>query len=432
MEVQVAETGPCSRTLTIHIPAQSVQEHLDQLYASASQQVRMKGFRPGKVPRKFLEKHLGGEILKEAKEQIVNRFLGEACRERQLSPIGRVKVDDFERLEVRAGDAFAFTAKLDIRPTIEVGEVKGLEAPSFQPEATEQEIDNALLEIANQKRSIHAVAEPAADGDFVKVDLVFVDQDGAEVHQRKGVQLNTRIPIAGTDPDTFAKTLLGAAAGQTVEIGLTFPPNFEKEACRGKPGKAVLQVHEVLRVTAAPIDDALARSLDFGSLDELRQDLRQRIGEEKVRVGRLRQEEACLQQLLESHPFEVPQSLVDEQQQASLQNYAQRLEQSGMAKEEIGQKVEAAGDEAREDAERRVRLFFLIEAVAKKQKLFVTESDVEAELRNVAQANSVTPAQVREHLEKNNQMGELRLGLLERKVREFLRANAKIVDRKGS
>jgi trigger factor len=128
----------------------------------------------------------------------------------------------------------------------------------------------------------------------------------------------------------------------------------------------------------------------------------------------------------------LPASLIDEQQVASLRQFAARLEQSGMQREDIEKKLEESKGEARTDAERRVRLFFLIEGVARQQKLFVTENDVEGEIRKIAQSNGVAPQAVIEHLEKNNQMGELRLALLERKVRDFLRENARLVDKKAS
>jgi trigger factor len=194
----------------------------------------------------------------------------------------------------------------------------------------------------------------------------------------------------------------------------------------------VLDVKEVLRVTAPAIDDELAKGLDFDSLASLREDLRTRIGTEKERIGKIQQEDQCLQQLLDRHTFGLPGSLVDEQQLASLRQFAARLEQSGMQREDIEKKLEESKGEARTDAERRVRLFFLIEGVARQQKLFVTENDVEGEVRKIAQSNGVAPQAVVEHLEKNNQMGELRLALLERKVRDFLRENARLVDKKAS
>jgi len=324
-----------------------------------------------------------------------------------------------------------FKVKVDVRPTFTLGQVDGIEIERFETEATDQDIDNSLKEIANQKRAIRKVEEPAQDGDFVKVDLAFHDEAGAKVHERKGVQLNTRIPVAGTDPDQFAKAIVGATSGKGIELPLTFPDNFEKDAFRGHKGTARLQVHEVLRITAPPVDDALAKALDFASLAALRSDLQRRIGDEKRRLGKQQQEETVLQTLLQAHTFDLPQSLVDEQARQSLAQFAERLKQSGANDADIEKQLEDSKAEAQTDAQRRVRLFFLIDAVARREKLFVTEGDVDTEVKNIAQQNQATPAQVLEHLEQHQQLGELRLALLERKVRDFLTGRAKIVDRKG-
>lgn len=432
MQVQVAETGPCSRTLTITVPPTLVNEHLDEMFESARKQIQIKGFRPGKVPRDLIQKRFGPSILAEAKEQMLNRFFGEACRSKELTPVGRIAIDDLDKLEVKADSALQFVAKIDVRPVFELGNCKAIPVEPFEAEANEADIDNALKEIAHQKRAIGKTDEAAADGDFVKADLTFVDEQGNPVHERKGVQLNTRVAIHGCDEAAYTAAVVGATAGKTVEIPLVFPDTFEKQAVRGKPGTARLAVHEVLRVAPPPIDDELAKGLEFENLAALRADLAARISQEKQRLGKSRQEEQCLQYLVANNPLPVPPSLVEEQQRASLASFQKRLEEAGTGEEEIQKKLEESRTEAHQDAERRVRLFFLIEAVAQKQKLFVTENDIEAELRAIAQANNATEAQVREHLEQNKQFGELRLALLERKVREFLRDNAKIVDKKGS
>lgn len=437
MEVQVAETGPCSRSLTITVPPDQVAQHLDQMFASAQQQVQLKGFRPGKVPRAMIEKRFGKEILAEAKEQLLNRFFGEACRTNELNPVGRVTIDDFEQLEVLPGRPLAFTAKIDVKPVFELPDVKGIEVPAFEPEATDADVDKALGEIAHQKRTIQPTSDAVADGDFVKCDYTFLGADGTEVHTRRGVQLNTRIPIHGTDEAAYTAALIGANRGDTREVPITFPDNFEKTAVRGQQGSVRILINDVLRVAPPPIDDAFAQGMEFESLEQLRQDLRQRIGDEKQRLGRQNQEAQCLDQLARSVQIPLPPSLVEEQKQASLRTYAQRLSQEGLGEEEIRSRLDQSAAEAQQDAERRVMLFFLIEAVARQQKLFVTEGDMEAELRNIAAANSttdepITAAQVRAHLENENRLGELRLALLERKVRDFLRENAKIVDKTGS
>ncbi len=437
MEVQVAETGPCSRSLTITVPSALVDEHLERMYASAQQQIQIKGFRPGHVPRTIVEKKFGASILAEAKEQMLNRFFGEACREKEINPVGRINIDDVEKLEVKPHSSLQFTAKIDVRPAFELKSSKGLEVDGFDGTASDADVDNALKEITHQKRTIHPTTEPAQDGDFVKADFTFVDAAGNDVHARKGVQLNTRIAIHGTDEAAYTGALIGAVAGKEVTIPITFPDNFEKPAVRGQAGTVRLQVLEVLRVQAPPVDDTLAKSLEFEDVAALRADLTARITAEKQRLGRQRQEEQALERLMATHDIPLPPSLVEEQQSASLANLAQRLQQNGASEADVQKKLEESKGEAQQDAQRRVRLFFLIEAVARQQKLFVTENDMEAELRGIAAANSgpdnqFTAAQVREHLERENRLGELRLAVLERKVRDFLRENAKIVDRKGS
>lgn len=437
MEVQVAETGPCSRTLTITVPPALVDAHLQQMYASAQQQIQLKGFRPGKVPKAVIQKRFGKDILAEAKEQLLNRYFGEACRQKEIQPVGSVAIDGFEQLAVAPGAALHFVAKVDVRPQVTLGETKGLPVDGFEPNATEADIDNALKEIAHQRRSIQPVSDPAQDGDFVKGDVQFLDAAGNVVRDRKGMQLNTRVAIHGCDEATYTKTLLGATAGAELRIPITYQDTFENAAVRGQTGTVVVKATQVLRVTPAPIDDALAKSLEFADLAALRADLQARISGEKQRLGKQRQEEQCLQKLLEATQIPLPASLVAEQKRASLGQFAHRLKESGMADEEIEKKLQESDAEAQSDAERRVRLFFLIEAVARQQKIFVTEGDVDGELKAIAAANSqdgqtVTAQMVRDHLEKQNQLGELRLALLERKVRDFLRANAKIADTKGS
>lgn len=435
MEVQVAETGPCSRSLTVTVPAALVDQQIEQMYGSAQKQVHMKGFRPGKVPRQLLQKRFGAGILAEAKEQLLNRFFGEACQQKEITPVGRIEVEGIENITVAPGTQLQFTAKIDVRPTFELGAVEGIEVEAVDTEANDGDVDNALKEIAYQKRSIQPTTEAAVDGDFLKVDLTFKTEGGAVVHERKGVQLNTRIAVHGADAEAYKTATLGAKPGDERSMAVTFPDTFEKTDVRGQQGTASLKVHEVLRVMPAAIDEALAKGLEFDSVEALRKDLATRITEEKRRLGRQRQEEQCMAKLLETHPIPLPQSLVEEQKRAALASFAQRMQQNGMGEEEIRQKLTESEGEATADAERRVRLFFLIEAVARQQKLFVTEADVEGELRNIAAANSnerqtITAAQVRHHFEQNNQLGELRLGLLERKVRDFLRDKAKIVDKK--
>ena len=428
MDVQVADSGPCRKTLTIAVPVEEIRVHLDQAFKSASQQIEIKGFRKGKVPRNFLEKKFGEAIRAQAKEALVNESLRDACREREINMVGRPEVDDLGETPLDSEEPLEFTVHLEVRPQFEVGEIVGIEVKAGDTEVTDEEMAGALQQIAEQKKTLLTVDEPVAEGDFLKANLTFTDESGAPVSERKDAQLNTGIPVAGTDAEEFSGRLIGTEKGQSIDLEMTYPDQFEVEAVRGKKGKVGIQVMEVLRVTAPEVDDELAKSLDFDDVEALRKDLRTRIGEEKVRANKRRQEEDVIDVLLNDHPFELPNSLVEEQSEVQRRNYRDQLKERGASDDEIEKQLEDAQEEIQKDAQRRVRLYFLLEGVARKEKIFVTETDVDVQLRNIAAENNVPPEQVREYFTAENRLGDLRVGIMERKVREFLRENANITD----
>ncbi len=427
MEVQVAETGPCRKTLTITVPPQRVQEHIAEVYKSAAQQVQIKGFRPGKVPRRLLQQRYGDEILKEAKESLINTSLEDACREQNITFIGKPDMEGVDPAPLNEQQPLEFKVHLDVRPDIEIKNVKGVEVKAESTDATEEDIEGGIKQLADQKRSLKEIDQPVADGDFVKADLSF-KKDDAEVLARSGSQLNTNIPVAGTDQQVFADKLRGAEKGKVLEMEIDYPDTFEKEEVRGQQGTLQITVLKVMRVVAPSVDDELAKGFDYDSLEALKKDLEKRIGEEKVVAERNRRDNVIIETLLNDNPFDLPHSLVEDQKQHLLQQLEAQMRQSGADDDAVKQELVKHTEEAHKEAERRVRVFFLLEAIAAKQKIFVTEGDVDVELRNIAAQNKVSPEQAREHYQKNELMGDLRLSLMERKVREFLRENAKITD----
>ncbi|MHC5064205.1 MAG: trigger factor [Planctomycetota bacterium] len=396
MDVQVLDSGPCRRTLTIKISPENIREHLDSAFQEASKQVQLKGFRPGKVPRQVLEKRYGDAIRAEAKENLINKSYESACDEHGLKVVGRPELEGLDEKPLDQDAGMEFQIHVEVRPELELGEVTGVEIQAEDTAVTEEDIDKALSQIADQKKTLNTVEEPVDEGDFVKVDL---------------------------------KKLQGTEKGSKFDIELTFPEAFEVEEVRGAKGKVKIEVHEVLRVQAAPIDDALAKDFDFDSLDALREELQGRIGEEKVKNEERRQEDLIIDTILNDHPFVLPESLLANEIQHRTNGLKQRMENAKVAAEEIEKHLESAKPELEKDSERGVRQYFLLDSIARKEKIFVTENDVDVELRNIAAQNNVPPDEVREHYEKNNLVTDLRLGLMERKVREYLREKAKITDK---
>jgi trigger factor len=431
MDVQVTETGPCRRTLTIKIPPETLKGHLDRAFQSASRQVRIKGFRTGQVPRKVLEKRFGEAIRSEAKEQIVSDCFRDVVREHKLQIVGNPNIEGIDASPVDESQTLEFTVHLDVKPEFELGEVRGIEIEALPSAVTDADVENALQQLADQKKTLDSVDDAVEENDFAKADLRFLNEAGEPVHERAGAQLNANIPVAGTDPAAFKGALIGKAKGEVLAVEITFPATFEVEGVRGQRGSVEATILDVQRVQAAAIDDELAKGFEFDDLDALKAELRTRIGEEKSRGERVRQEGAILEILVNDHPFPLPESLIEDQLKHSLAQFRQRLEQARLGAEEIEAKLEESQDAARQDAERRVRLFFLLDAIARREAIQVGREDVDRELRGIAQQHGVGLEEVLKYYQEQNLMNDLQLGILERKVRDFLRENAKITEKEG-
>lgn len=428
MEVQVVDSGPCRRSLTIKIPAEKIKVHVDDVFKEASKHADIKGFRAGKVPRNVLEKKYGAEILAEAKETLINQSFEAACTEKEIVFLGSPELEGIDESPLDPASSFEFQVHVDIKPEIVISRTKGIEVKAGETEVTDEDIQGGLSQLTDQKRTLQPVDEPVEDGDFCKADMFF-KLDGEQIHERKGTQLNTNIPLAGTDQELFKNNLIGAEKGSVFELELNYPNSFEKEEARGKDGKVEIHVHEVMRVTAPPLDDEFAKGFDFDSVEALKEEVTKRIGEEKLKQNTARIEGEIIETILAENPFEIPSSLVEDQKNHLLSQAGEQMKQQGMDDEAIKAELEKHQEEAAKEANQRVRVFFLLETIAKSEKIFVTESDVDVELRNIAAANQATPDQVKKHYEENKLLDDLRWNVRERKVRDFLRDSAKITDK---
>jgi trigger factor len=429
MDVQVTQVGPCRRTLTIKVPPETLKGHIDRAFESASRQVRMKGFRPGQVPRKLLEKRFGEAIRSEAKETIVQSSFREAVTTHELKVVGNPQIDGVDASPVDETTTLEFSVHLDVHPEFELGETRGFEVVAEPTEVTDADVDAALQQLAGQKKTLDSIEAPIEENDFVKADLVYRDAEGNEVHRREGAQLNANIPIAGTDAEAFKTTLIGKQKGESLKLDLTFPDSFELESVRNQEGSVEASLLDVQRVQAAAIDDELAKGFEFDDLEALKTELRQRIGDEKTNAEKVRQEGTILQRLLDTHSFDLPESMVEDQTKVGLAQFRQRLESAKVAESEIEEKLEGAKEEAQKDAERRVRMFFVFQAIAQQESITISNEDMQAEILGIAQQHGANPQEVFNYYKENNLLGDVQLGVLERKVREFLRENAKITDK---
>ena len=424
MQVNYEKTGPCVAEVIFNVPASDFEKEVTKGLKIAGRNVRMKGFRPGKVPVSVLEKGYGEQIRSEAMQHFVSQAYKQIVQENDLKPIGieRLGIED---LALDDEGNFAHKFEVSLRPEVELGTYKGLEVVSDVPPASDEEVNAALEDIRRQRAKV----EPAEDEGLpedgmaqVKVKWV-VDEE--TILERDDLRLSPSQTIPGVEEEAYKEAMTGAKDDAVFELELTVPAEFEKEELRGQKGLCQITILKAFKIELPPNEDLFAL-FEVEDEETLLATVRAKIGEAKAEQEERRIEGEILNQLIQTHPMDLPPRMVDEQTQARVQQYEKGLQEQGMSEEMIAEESQNHADQAREAAEKGVRSLFLIQAIAEKEQLLVTGDEMTAEFDAIAARNQATRKEVQKYYEENKMVEQMALEVLERKVRGFLRENAKV------
>ena len=425
MDVELEETGPIERKLSIEIPTAEVDAAFGAVYKRLQKAAKIPGFRPGKVPESVVQRYFGDQARAEAMESLVQTSLAQAIQERELAPITEPRLSAPE--PPKEGAPYRYEVTIDIRPDIELKKVRGLElaAPEL-PEPKEDPVTQHLESL--QKYHAQLVDEepevPAAAGHQAVINYdATVDGDPFEGGSAEEtlVELGESRAIPGLE-----EQLEGMRAGEEKTFELTLPEQFPIEDVAGKQAEFAIKLVALKRRELPDLDDEFAKDVseEFETLDALKADLQKRIdeGRERDRKEALRQ--GAVEAVIEANPFPIPESLVDRQLQQRIAQAAQQLQQ--LPGEDLGKMVEGWRAEWRPAAERDVRMAFLIPEIAKAEKLEAGDEAVDAQLERLAEQSGQPVAQVRSIYQEQGLLDSLRNRALEEQVVDFLVQEASV------
>lgn len=425
VKVEVEDLSAVTRKLRIEVPAAEVAQEVDRAYRKLGKQAKVKGFRPGKVPRSVLELYYRKQIEQEVSEELMRRSLGEALKEKSLEPVNLNWPETMP--PVVAGEDFRFSVEMEVPPEFKVENYQGLtlEAPPEEDidalaEARLEEIreNNAILRPLEEPRSIQ-------EGDFVALDYQ-VHFGGKALAE--GKQENFLLEVGeGRFNLDFEKQLLGLAPDAESRFTVDLPQDFFNPLLAGKTVDFEVKIQAIKEKVVADLDDAFAQSLggNFQTVADLREAVREDIIKVKERERQGRLENQALDQLLAAHTFEVPPSMIRQEQEAMLREQWQRLMQHGVNLEGLNQ--EKMLESVRVGAERRVRTNLLLERLASQEGITVDDAEVEEGLQRVAASTGRELAQVRQLYEERQLFGILRRQLQDEKTLKFVLEQAEIV-----
>jgi trigger factor len=426
VEAKVEDAGPCRKRISVTVPAGRVREELDLAFLELIRGVHVPGFRPGHLPRKVAEMRFGKAVRHEVKGSLLEKVFGEVLEKHGLTPLGRPDLKGGEE-DLDPARPFAFEVTLEVRPEVEIPDLKGISVRRPSIPVKEEDVDKALEDL----RLDRAELRPAEDGTVGERDLAFMDVavllGGERIVDAENVQY--RHPsevIAGVSVPGIAKEVLGKKQEQSFSMKVKLPQNFRIPGHAGKEADLSLTVREVKRFHLPPLDAELAKAMDFESLDELRAEVRKAVQREKAAEAEKRLDDAILDAILAKAPIQLPADIVKNEIGQVLARYQADLHMQGASQEAIDEKLASVQADAAEHVGREFRAAFLVEEVAKRKGIFVTEGEVDEQVTLMAGRYGRSPDDMRKYLEQRDLVSSLRGRLRERKVLEALRKDVKI------
>ena len=424
MEVSVEKTGPCRAKISMTVGADEFEAKVKSLLVAAGRNIKMKGFRPGKVPPEIVERQHGRAVRQETRQHFLQEAWQRATKEGELNPLAhpRVELPEGDQL---AGQDFSLDFEVDLRPEVELGEYKQLSIESKVAAVTDQDVEQAIEHLVQQNSRPEPAGEEGLSADGMALCKVVLLHEGQEVFSREGLRLGPQLPFPGVDPEAFEQALTGATDGAELELPITFPENFEQEQLRGQAGTGKVSVDKAFRIVK-PERQQLYELLEVEDEKSLLAKVREKLEESAVAQENARIESTLIGRIIEAHDIDLPETMLAEQVKSRLAQAASELEAQGVAPEQIPAPTPEQEQAARAGAIQATKGYFLIEAIAQKEGLNVTEEELLAELREIAVRNQASLEEVRDYYQEQNLFGQLAMEVVERKVRTFLRESAQI------
>jgi len=420
MQVTELSAEGLKRQFKIVVPAAELTGKVEERLKELAQTASMPGFRPGKVPVGLLKKQYGQALYGEALEAAVNQSTAKAIEDRGLKPALQPKVD-LKTLE--EGKDVEFEVALEVLPEIGKVDFSGIELERLKADVPAKDVDEALDRIAKANRDQKPVdpPRPAQKGDALKIDFAG-SVDDVEFPGGKAEDYVLELGSGSFIPG-FEDQLVGAEVGKPLDVKVTFPAEYGAKELAGKDAVFKCTVKEIREYVDKPADDELAKKNNFENLDAMRKAVSDRIGQDYAQVSRSMVKRQLLDKLADTHKFEVPEGLVENEFNAIWQ----RIEEAKKNGEKLEDDEEKMKKDYREIAVRRIRLGLLLADVGRSNSIDVTPEELNQAVMREAMRYPGQERQVLEFYGKNAELKEqLRAPIFEEKTVDFILELSKV------
>lgn len=427
VQSSIEDLSPVVKKLSVELPPDSVQVALDRAYQGLSRTVKLKGYRAGHVPRRLVEKYFGDDVRKDVAQKLVAGSIHEALGDHKLQPVAPPRV---ENGEVSLGQPFKYVATVEVRPHVEPKDYEGLPAPKVAVEIRDAEVDEQIEEMRREQAMFVPVEgrEVVEAGDYAATDYEGFFANGRSPIQgakREGVLLEV---APGSLLENKAAGLAGARLGETREEQFTFPDTYSVAELRGKQAVFTLTPRGLKKREVPALDDQFVQDLGgtFKTVDELKAGVRKDLESRSRERAEAAQREALLSALVEKNPVEAPPALVERNVDAMLQGMLEGFQRRGIDPRQMGLDLDRLRDDLRTRAVLEVKGYLLLEAIAGKEKIEVSEEDLAAHYQKLAAELQQPVEKITQAFRRNEALESLRGRLRQEKALAYLLSKANL------
>ena len=386
--------------ITITVDADAFEEAMVKSYNKNKKNISIQGFRKGKAPRKMVEKLYGPEVFYEdAANFAIPDAYEEAAKESGLEIVSRPEIDV---VEIEKGKDFVFTATVAVKPEVTLGEYKGVEVPKSETEVTDEDVEAELKkEQEKNSRTVTVEDRGAENGDITTIDFEgFVDGEAFE--GGKGTDYPLTLGSGSFIPG-FEDQLVGAKAGDHVEVKVTFPEEYQAKELAGKEAVFQCDVKKVEAKELPELDDDFAQDAsEFDTLAEYKEDIKKNLTEKKEKEARAAKENAAVDKAIENAQMEIPDAMLNTQVRQMLDDFSRRMQSQGLTMEQYfqftGMTLEKMQEEMKPQALKRIQTRLVLEKIAEVENIQPTDEEVEEEFKKMADAYKMEVEKIKELL----------------------------------
>ena len=427
MDVTIETINDLTRTLSITLQEEEVCKELNKAYAKLKKDVKLKGFRRGKVPQSVLEKNFRAQVEAEVGERLIQATYFDVVEQEKIDVVVHPEIKEHK---FNKDGTFVYVAEVDVKPVFDLKQYKGIEIEKPVTVVTDAEVDEKIEALRRE----HAVLRSAdAEHAITKDDMAIVDFQGfhndaamKEVHNEDySVDIGS-----GSLGREFEEKLIGLKKCDKTLYSVDFPPDYPNPVLAGKKVEFKVDIKEVKERIKPELDDEFAKDVsgEYETLQDLKNGIRKQLQEEKESVLEGDLDDRIMHKLIEYHEFPVPERLVAYEVEEMIKQVEGNLERSGLTLESAGIKREDLVAKNREIAEKRVRGDFLLKKVAEVEDIKINDDDIEQGYQRIAEQYKMSLPEVKSYFQRREEIMPFVNELLNEKILRFLRTEAKLIE----